>query len=232
VTVLDGQLVVAAMEPAPEGRSTDIRAGAAVAEFVPQWSPPPDDGSTGLPNVAYADDIEPQWSPPSDGGKTRHEHAPAVNRAAAIEPALEQREHGVHKVVTGVTDDVPQWSPPVTGGNTMACCGLTCWARSRNRARLGQREHAGIVAVGADLDLAAMEPAAERRENGHSVHFSGHDLLAAMEPAAQPREHTCTGTWRRRCCGGRNGARRPTAGAPTGRSTALSGRSGRNGAQR
>ena len=35
-----------------------------------------------------------------------------------MEPAAERREHGMHKMMTGVTDDVPQWSPPVNGGST------------------------------------------------------------------------------------------------------------------
>jgi hypothetical protein len=36
---------------------------------------------------------------------------------ATMEPAVGQRELGMHKVMTGVTDDVPQWSPPSTGGS-------------------------------------------------------------------------------------------------------------------
>ena len=52
----------------------------------------------------------------------------------------------MHKVTTGVTDDVPQWSPPLDGGSNGTVL-ANAWA--------GQR--------------AAMEPAGERREQPFNI---------------------------------------------------------------
>jgi hypothetical protein len=62
---------------------------------------------------------QPQWSPPlSDGSTVRIRRGLGLLQGAAMEPALERREHGMHKVLTCVTDDVPQCSPPWNGGST------------------------------------------------------------------------------------------------------------------
>jgi hypothetical protein len=58
------------MEPAAEGGSIGIRAGAAVAEFVPQLSPPPDDGSTDHNPRPTSDLHGAAMEPPVIGGMT------------------------------------------------------------------------------------------------------------------------------------------------------------------
>ncbi|MGO8956936.1 MAG: hypothetical protein ACLQFR_06155 [Streptosporangiaceae bacterium] len=45
-----------------------------------------------------------------------------------------------------------------------------------------QREHAGVVALRADLDLAAMEPAVEQREHGRRGDLDDVTGLAAWSP--------------------------------------------------
>ncbi|MGO8956935.1 MAG: hypothetical protein ACLQFR_06150 [Streptosporangiaceae bacterium] len=61
-----------------------------------------------------------------------------------MEPAVERREHLGAPLSPGTEIHKLQWSPPSNSG-----------------------EHAGVVAVGADLDLAAMEPAVGRWEHWH-----------------------------------------------------------------
>ena len=64
-----------------------------------------------------------------------------------------------------VQKDAPQWSPPLAAG-----------------ALVRVQRPVGLLA------LAAMEPAAERREHQPTQHRVQHGLLAAMEPAAEQRE--------------------------------------------
>ncbi len=91
--------------------------------------------------VTFAKLILPQWSPPSKGGSTRDVLEPGDSaREAAMEPAVEGREHCPHVHPAGVEPaaamepaveggstwraaaDIelaypPQWSPPLDGGS-------------------------------------------------------------------------------------------------------------------
>src|SRR6266568_4546110 len=87
-------------------------------------------------------DMKPQWSPPLKGGSTA-DHVRDGGRVclAAMEPAVERREHKTCSGRSNIGSKPPQWSP-LKGGST--------------RYRM-----AGGRADG----LAAMEPAVERREH-------------------------------------------------------------------
>jgi hypothetical protein len=160
----------------------------------PQWSPPIIGGSTGLlpagcpaaegaamePAGNRQQDVgplngydlmivKPQRGPPIIG-REHVQPIPAGDESvlrAAMEPATEEREH----TRTGVGEPqgfLPQWSPPLTGGS--------------------MRDHQSSSRGAA---VAAMEPAADRREHG-LVERPGVDLLhTAMEPAGYWREHKC-----------------------------------------
>ena len=82
-----------------------------------------------------------------------------------MEPAVERREH--HYADPGYQKDgKPQWSPPWNGGSTGAKLlmvtreDLPQWSPP-----VGQREDARRVGGEVRQPVAAMEPAAERREH-------------------------------------------------------------------
>ncbi|MGH3408674.1 MAG: hypothetical protein ACRDRJ_40200, partial [Streptosporangiaceae bacterium] len=86
----------------------------------------------------------PQWSPPLTGGSTpRGERLAGLLLDAAMEPAVDRREHRETECVNWLQRHLPQWSPPLTGGSTRT-------AALEARIRL----------------TAAMEPAVDRREHG------------------------------------------------------------------
>ncbi len=110
---------------------------------VPQWSPPWNGGNTGRDALGAGVRLsKPQWSPPWNGGNTcLYAWSPACDRRrngarlgmagtpavphraclrrAAMEPALEWREHPMTCTSTSQAS-APQWSPPWNGGNTSA----------------------------------------------------------------------------------------------------------------
>ncbi len=149
-------------------------------------------------------------------------------RSAAMEPALEWREHRSHSAGRSASAGRPQWSPPWNGGNT--------------RVQLDHRR----VAV-----VAAMEPALEWREhptrsrgrsdgNGRpqwSPPWNGGNtttVLAGLRSANPPQwsppwngGNTCSATDQPLArAGGRNGARLGMAGTPHGVRACHSARSG------
>ena len=61
---------------------------------LPQWSPPSKGGSTDPVLPPHRGGDHAQWSPPPDGGSTRGGHVGrADGRVAAMEPAVDRREH-------------------------------------------------------------------------------------------------------------------------------------------
>ena len=173
----------AAMEPAVERR--EHHAGdraAAIEATLPQWSPPLKGGSTGRGSPAQRRLQPPQWSPPLKGGSTRDVAAGgAVALSAAMEPAVERREH-----LTATVDRL---------------------AVAAMEPAVERREHAASAA--ARSVRAAMEPAVERREHAGRRTLAAHPSRAAMEPAVERREHSARHcrTWSPDIsC--RNGARR------------------------
>ena len=61
-----------------------------------QWSPPLNGGSTGIRRMRGWVIAWPQWSPPLNGGSTRSHMLRVPNiLLAAMEPAVERREHSV-----------------------------------------------------------------------------------------------------------------------------------------
>ena len=86
----------------------------------------------------------------------------------------------MHKVMTGVTDDVPQWSPPLNGGSTI----MVNAAQTQEIAPQWSPPPNGGSTTPGDVQFnrerhAAMEPAAERRE--HAL-LNGH--IREIDPAA------------------------------------------------
>ena len=73
------------------GHALGIVAVGAESRPQPQWSPPSDGGSTrrGRP----AGRVMPQWSPPLNGGSTCTLPPTRAATLAAMEPAVERREH-------------------------------------------------------------------------------------------------------------------------------------------
>ncbi len=109
---------------------------------------------------------------------------------AAMEPALEWREHRPLAVQTRPRSSAPQWSPPWNGGNT-----ATIWSTvdllggAAMEPALEWREHPPLAAAesdqmtrrnGARLGMAGTRRAPRQRTSG---------ILAAMEPALEWREH-------------------------------------------
>jgi len=88
--------LAAAMEPAVERREhrLGVNPGARV-HARPQWSPPLKGGSMPYRPVVTTRAIRPQWSPPLKGGSTRAAGIPGApgGPSAAMEPAVERREH-------------------------------------------------------------------------------------------------------------------------------------------
>ena len=66
----------------------------------------------------------PQWSPPLIGGNTRDLRESLVEiLKAAMEPAVDRREHSFSTCLEQY-EDPPQWSPPLIGGNTTLSASL------------------------------------------------------------------------------------------------------------
>jgi len=89
---------------------------------TPQWSPPLRGGSTpsAISSIPPAPD-QPQWSPPLRGGSTHIADGDvAALDPAAMEPAVERREHLWHAAKSRRKQLLPQWSPPLRGGSTDA----------------------------------------------------------------------------------------------------------------
>ena len=115
--------VVAAMEPADEQREhrsgsgaswrsgssrngalrSDVRGAIGTTrQYIfqpwPQWSPPLDGGTMKTTWWGTGMEQQPQWSPPRRGGSTGLVNRPGeVERLAAMEPAVEGREHPVYR---------------------------------------------------------------------------------------------------------------------------------------
>ena len=116
-------------------------------------------------------------------------HWSARTLLAAMEPAVERREHPVLVRIT-VGSSTPQWSPPMNGESTIDTRIKAVldtepqWSPPSNGGsthRRGQDHSAGVA--------AAMEPAAERWEHcgGRARGVPGPS--AAMEPAGEQWEH-------------------------------------------
>ena len=83
------------MEPALEWREHDeLEKWNALGTTTPQWSPPWNGGNTPGAYSGRASSPPPQWSPPWNGGNTCCDRVDQAGlRRAAMEPALEWREH-------------------------------------------------------------------------------------------------------------------------------------------
>ena len=128
---------------------------------------------------------EPQWSPPLIGGSTPEEAEKAdADLKAAMEPAVDRREHGDSRVCPN------------------------CAANAAMEPAVDRREHQFAGYGGAGEMGAAMEPAVDRREHGQARALHPHRYPAAMEPAVDRREHKHATLASRRCPWRRNGARR------------------------
>ena len=138
---------------------------------------------------------------------------------AAMEPAVEWREHGRRRprgiderigpqwsppwnggntvLATAADDDViaPQWSPPWNGGNTRPnSAGVSSRCIAAMEPAVEWREHENEKASLRPLADAAMEPALEWREHPVSAPPSTPSRsAAAMEPALEWREHLAAG---------------------------------------
>ena len=110
-----------------------------------------------------------------------------------MEPAVERREHLVLDQGADATVIGPQWSPPVKGRSTA----------------LGHRQQHLV-------QVAAMEPACERREHIEINTRPAWLIEAEMEPAGERREQANPDRWPSIAPTYCNGARRRLAGAPTG----------------
>ena len=90
--IIDGP---AAMEPAVGRREHLYWSGRTTSwPWVPQWSPPLNGGSTIAQAHVALLKFQPQWSPPLNGGSTALDLLGPVRRSrAAMEPAVERREH-------------------------------------------------------------------------------------------------------------------------------------------
>src|SRR6266567_3226236 len=109
----------AAMEPAVERREhrLGVNPGARV-HARPQWSPPLKGGSMPYRPVVTTRAIRPQWSPPLKGGSTLEGRCGFQgSTGAAMEPAVERREHPAVVSATPCHTASPQWSPPLKGGS-------------------------------------------------------------------------------------------------------------------
>jgi hypothetical protein len=97
----------------------------------------------------------------------------------------------MHKVMTGVTDDVPQWSPPSKRGGSINRYDPVVDTRHVSAMEpTAAGENTRRVLPGHAFPVeAAMEPAAERREQLHGRHQDQLRADAAMEPAIDRREH-------------------------------------------
>jgi len=82
------------MEPAVERREHWGGDGDQGGVAGPQWSPPLKGGSTPAVTEALMASLRPQWSPPLKGGSTPGGiRLPRHHPRAAMEPAVERREH-------------------------------------------------------------------------------------------------------------------------------------------
>ena len=184
-----GPALVAAMEPALEWREHPVSAKVTPCVEVPQWSPPWNGGNTARPVEVTVTPAWPQWSPPWNGGNTASQaRSRCLQVVAAMEPALEWREHQDTRPSSSQVNR-PQWSPPWNGGNT----------------------HRPIM-IAALVSLAAMEPALEWREHRHP-----RMMRPAITPGRNGARLGMAGTPRTprrsyRRTPGRNGARLGMAG--------------------
>ena len=65
----------------------------------------------------------------------------------------------MHKVMTGVTDDVPQWSPPLNSGNICRMEAMRSVIRSPQWSYGERAAETGLVGRAGEVEgLAAMEP--------------------------------------------------------------------------
>ena len=85
---------------------------------------------------------------------------------------------------------LPQWSPPLIGGSTARSLTDRCpgkqpqWSPPLIGGSTGP-----VDRVAGPRELAAMEPAVDRREHTHGTDVFVGDSVAAMEPAVDRREH-------------------------------------------
>ena len=158
------------MEPAVGRREHQVAAGdASSARQVPQWSPPLNGGSTGRPCIGLTPPRSSRngarrWT----AGARPYGEPPLSERlVAAMEPAVERREHAARRCAVSDRGDMPQWSPPLNGGST--ACTLTCVSRPDHAPQWSPPLNGGSTTVArawsAARSAAAMEPAVERREH-------------------------------------------------------------------
>ena len=105
--------------PPLKGGSTDTTLMYDSTVAPPQWSPPLKGGSTERGESDPRILLGPQWSPPLKGGSTeRAGIGPPYPAWAAMEPAVERREHNRGLGPYALATFKPQWSPPLKGGST------------------------------------------------------------------------------------------------------------------
>jgi len=97
------------------------------------------------------------------------------------------------QMLPGMSMGSPQWSPPLKGGSTTGTArGAVTVNLAAMEPAVERREHPVRFAAGVADDVAAMEPAVERREHRPRQRQRYRQLLAAMEPAVERREHNIT----------------------------------------